>query len=113
MTTETSNIEDFASAESSDEIEVYIRPNKDGRFVVRMGNFIVCIFGTEAEGFFLSRMELSTKFHNEPIFSLDQISKGNLQFVKNPPQGLMDAISKLIIEFPAIADELQTYNPYG
>lgn len=102
-----------ASADSVDEIEVYSRPNKDGRFIVVMGEEVVCIFGTEAEGFFLSRFEVKTDLHAEPIFNEDQITKGNVVFVKNPPQGLVDQIQKLVNEFPSIGEHISTYNPYG
>lgn len=103
----------IATADSPDEIEIYTRPNKDGRFIVKMGEFAVAILGTEAEDYFVSRFEIQTSLHTEPLFNMDQLSKGNLQYVNNPPEGLTNQILKLVNEFSSLGENLSTYNPYG
>jgi len=94
------------------DIEFYVKtdPN-DERFIVKIGEMFVATFGSANENFALTRLAVNTDMLQAELFDYNQVEKGKLKLVNEPPQELSIQLDRLVDSFPRLSTSISEFNP--
>jgi hypothetical protein len=94
------------------DIEFFVKSDlNDERYIVKIGDMFVATFGSVNENYALTRLAVNSDMLQADLFDYNQVEKGNLARLEEPPQELSTQLDRLVDSFSRISQSISDYNP--
>lgn len=96
---------------SHNDVDIYTKPDGDGRFLVRVGKIATLSIGTESEDFALKRVSVWSPMLDGEVFNNEEVARGRIELLEmdSVPQGVKDTLSRALSQLTATADAIYDF----